>query len=169
VQLRVEVRLVVVVRHRIVRPSDLGERRGLVKRHFGLRGLELEAGIPRAPVGTAEARAERMGVRERRVHHRGERHGGQQFLGPDAGRAALLGQQAVVRGAIELEDRLQVRLVVRDAHEDAVSARQPARRHQAVGAGLPDEPRRREAHQPARRASSSRRTASIAGIPPRRM
>jgi hypothetical protein len=169
VHLRVEVRLVVVVRHRIVRPSDLGEGHRLVERHLGLCRLEFDGRVPGAAIRAAEAGAERMRMRERGIDDGGVGTNGQQLLGADAGRAALLGEQAVVGGAIQREDRLQVGFVVSDADEDAIAARRVARRHQPMRAVAPHRRDGREAHQPARRASSRRRTASIAGTPPHSM
>ena len=48
---------------------------------------------------------------KRGVDDRGVRHGKDELLGPDAGQLLVLGAEAVVGGGVELEDRLQVRVV----------------------------------------------------------
>ena len=82
--LRVEVRQVVVVRHGVIRRSDLGKGHGLVERHFGLCRFEFDGRIPCAAIRAAEAGAERMRMREGGIHDGGVRPGRQQFLGTDA-------------------------------------------------------------------------------------
>jgi hypothetical protein len=119
--------------------------------------------------GAGEARTERMRVAERRVDHRRQRHGRDQLVDADAGQQPALGDQAIVGRVVELEDRGEVALVVGDAHEHALAARRGARRHQPVGVALVDRRNGRHPHQPARRASSSRRTVCSAGTPPRTM
>ena len=59
---------------------------------------------------------------ERGVDDRGVRHGEHELLDADARQQLLLGEQAIVGGRVELEDRLQVRVVVRDRDEHAVAA-----------------------------------------------
>ncbi len=96
------------------------------------------------------------------------RYAEHELLEPDAWHQLLLGHEAIVRGGVEIEDRLQL-LIVGDRDEHAVAARGMVRRDQTVRVELPDEGDRRKPHQPARRASSRRRTVCMAGRPPRIM
>ena len=142
-----------------------------MKGDFGLRRLEREAGVPRAAIGAVEAAAERMRMAERGVDDVRAGDAEDQLLDADAGEPLVLGQQAIVGRRVELEDGLQVLVVVRDAHEDGLAAGRVPRRNQAVRVELADQRERRNARhvsagQPARRASSSRRTFCIAGRPP---
>jgi hypothetical protein len=60
-----EVGEVIVVRHALLEPLDFRQLYRLVKRDLRLRRGELEARVPRASIGSAEPRAERMRVTER--------------------------------------------------------------------------------------------------------
>ena len=102
-------------------------------------------------------------VDDRRVGN--SRH---QFLDADARQPLPRGKQAVVGRRIQLENRLQMRVVVADGNEHAVALRQMPREYEPVGIELADERDRRKRH-PERRASSRRRTVCIAGRPPRIM
>ena len=104
------------------------------------------------------------------VDHRRVRNREYQLLDADAGQQLVLGEQPVVGGEIQFEDRLEVRVIIGDRHEHAVAAgqmpgRPPGGVYRAGGPAPAAAPR----HQPARRASSSRRTVCIAGRPPRIM
>ena len=93
----------------------------LVKGDFGLRRFEREAGVPRAAIGAVEAAAKRMRVAERRVDdvRKGTPKTSSSMPMPGS---AVAPQQAIVGRAIELEDVLQVRVIVRDARQDALAA-----------------------------------------------
>ena len=105
---------------------------------------------------------------ERRVDDRRVRHAEHQLLDADARQQLLRGEQAIVGRAVELEDRLQMRIVIADRHQHAVALRQVPRQHETMGVELADERHGRMGH-PARRASSRRRTVCMAGSPPRIM
>jgi hypothetical protein len=120
-----------------------------------------------------------MRMAERGIDDRCVGNGEDQFLGADARQEAMLGQQAVVGGVIQFENGLQVGVVVSNRDEHTVAAGEMARGYEPVGVELPNERegwnhriadrRLLGAGQPARRASSSRRTVCIAGSPPRIM
>ena len=78
----------------------------------------------------------------------------------------MFGQQAIVGGGVEIEDGLQMLVVVGNPREHAVAAWQVARGDEPVRIEPAHEANGRPRHQPARRASSSRRTSCIAGRPP---
>ena len=91
-----------------------------------------------------------MGVAERGVDHRRQRHREDELVGADARQQAALGQQAVVGRAVQLEDRRQVRVVagIGDAHQHALAARRVARGDQPVGVARLDRRDGRQPHQP---------------------
>ncbi len=170
VKRRAEVRQVVVVGDRLLlRPAGLGQFHALVKGDLGLRRLDDEARVPRAAIGAVETAAERMRVAERGVDDVAAGDAEHQFLDADAREPLVLRQQAIVGRGIELVDRLQVVVVFGDADKDGLSAGRVPRGNEAMGVELPDEGDGRNAShacQPARRASSRRRTFCIAGRPP---
>ena len=139
-----------------------------MKRHLGLGGLELEAGIPGTALGTIEAGSERMWMAERGIDDRRVGHRGEQFLGSDSGRQAALREQPLVGGIVELEYRSQVLVVVGNASEDTVPTGQVPGGYEAMGVSPADVADWRTGHEdyPARRASSRRRTLRMAGSPP---
>src|SRR5206468_6211350 len=126
--------------------------------------FQLERGIPRAALGTVEPRTQRMRMAEGRVDDGRVRHAEHELVRADVWSAARLGQQPVVRRLIQIKDFPQVLVIVGDADEDAGLA--SLRGDQTMRVELADEGDRRQRHQPARRASRSRRTTCMAGTPP---
>src|SRR5262249_19030664 len=62
VEARAEVGAVLDVRRRLLRPRGLDELEPLVVGHLGPGGLALEAGVPRAAIGSVEPAPVRMGM-----------------------------------------------------------------------------------------------------------
>ncbi|HUE84867.1 MAG TPA: prolyl oligopeptidase family serine peptidase, partial [Vicinamibacterales bacterium] len=139
VEARAEIRQVIVIRHVVLEPVDLGELDGLVERDFGLGGFDGEARIPCAAIGRAEAVSERMPVTEGGVDDGRLWYAEHKLFEADARQHLLRGEQPVVGRGIEREDRLKVRLVIRDIDEDAVPVGPVLRRHEAVCIELTDE------------------------------
>ena len=84
---------------------------------------ELECRIPRASIRAAETAAERVGVAERGVDHRGVRDAEHELLEPDARQLLTLSEQAIVRRGIEIDDRAQVLHIVGNGGEHAIALR----------------------------------------------
>ena len=124
VKRRAEVAPVVVVGDRIFEAANLRELNCLVEAHFRLRGLERKRGIPGAAARSVEAAAERMRVTKGRVDDGRVGNRTHQFLDADARQPLPRRKQAVVRRRIQLENRLQMRVVVADGDEHAVALRQ---------------------------------------------
>ncbi len=163
-ELAAEVREVVVVgRDLFAAPVDLEELNRAVKSDFGLRGAQLEGRVPGAAIGAVEARAERMRVAERRVDDVIRGHAEDELVRADIGPALVLRQQPVVCRLLQVKDGAEIVVTVGDPREDTL-------RGAGTSTGPGDEYRAREsaagAVQPARRASSRRRTICIAGWPP---
>lgn len=74
---------------------------------LGLGSLELEAGIPGAPVRTVEAAAKRMGMGESRIDNTGIGNTEDQFVTADSRQQIRFGPEAVIGDVVELEDPLQ--------------------------------------------------------------
>src|SRR4029453_9063079 len=103
-----------------------------VKGQFCLGSAQFIRRIPGAAVGAVEAAAQRMGVTKRCVDDGGARHAEHELLDANPGQQLMLGKQTIVGGGIQLEDRLQVRIVVGDLDEHAVALRQTSRGDETV-------------------------------------
>lgn len=171
-KLAAEVGKIVIEGHFILEAADLGELDGLVEGDFSLGGLQLEGGVPGTALGTVEPPPERVGMREGGIDDAVVRHAENELVHADAGQPVVLGEQPVVGGVVEVENFSQMRIVVRNAGEDARAAIAVFRRDQPMGVVAPDERDRRKltfrrlGQKPPRRASSSRRTVCMAGTPP---
>ena len=103
------------------------------------------------------------------VDDRGVGDGEDQFLGANPVEHSLLRTEPIVGGRVELDNRLQVIVVGGDGGQDALVVRHVTRWDEPMRVELPDEGDGWSQHQPARRASSRRRTVCMAGRPPRIM
>ncbi len=138
-----------------------------MKADFRDRCFDREAAIPSTSIGAVEPAAMGMGMAESRINDAVVGNAKDKLAEPDARQAVILGQQAIVRRVIEIEDVFQVRVVISDAREHAVIVVAVFRRDQSMRVELTDEGNRRGDRQcPPRRESTNRRTVHIAASPP---
>ena len=168
-QVGTDIRTVVIVRGVILEPADLGQLHGFSKRHLGVGGLDLERAVPGAAIRTVEPAPERVGMGEGGIDDPVMRNPKHQLVQAYAGQQIVLGKKTIVRRVVEIEDIGEVLIIIGNTREDACAVLAIFRRDQPVRVVLTNKRRARQrwvGHIPPRRASTNRRTVSIAGTPP---
>src|SRR5882724_537311 len=137
-EFRTKISQIIVVCDYLVEPVDFRQFYRLVIRDFGLRCLNLKSRIPGAAVGAVETAALRMCMTERGVNDPKIRHPEDKFMDADSGQQIVFCKQPVIGGIVEVEDVLQMRIIIGDAHKNTVAPLAAFREDQAMCIVLAD-------------------------------
>ena len=119
-------------------PLDFAQALGEMEANLDLGGSEIEASVPAPAIGTVEAAAMGGGVAERAVHDVPVGSSENELVDADAGEQVGLAKQAVVGGAFEIEQSLEISGAIGQAGQDAFVAASVAGRNKTVSGSLTD-------------------------------